>query len=93
MKTKVMVRFPRMARIAVAAGTLGLVAGSVACGASSDGGKGAESGGDNGGLVGNPAPDFSVQAVTNGKGAVSLKALRGKVVLVDFWGTFCEPCK
>ncbi|HEY8039025.1 MAG TPA: TlpA disulfide reductase family protein, partial [Polyangiaceae bacterium] len=21
------------------------------------------------------------------------KSMRGKVVLVDFWGTFCEPCK
>ena len=28
-----------------------------------------------------------------GPGTVSLKSLRGKVVLVDFWGTFCEPCK
>jgi peroxiredoxin len=42
---------------------------------------------------GNPAPDFSVKALVGGKGTVSLKSLRGKVVLVDFWGTFCEPCK
>ena len=46
-----------------------------------------------GGLVGKPAPDFSVGAVANGKGKVALSDLRGKVVLVDFWGTFCEPCK
>jgi len=45
------------------------------------------------GLVGNPAPDFSIPAVANGKGKVALSDLRGKVVLVDFWGTFCEPCK
>jgi len=45
------------------------------------------------GLVGKPAPDFSVGAVANGKGKVALRELRGKVVLVDFWGTFCEPCK
>jgi cytochrome c biogenesis protein CcmG/thiol:disulfide interchange protein DsbE len=44
-------------------------------------------------LVGKPAPDFSVTAVANGKGKVTLADLRGSVVLVDFWGTFCEPCK
>ena len=27
------------------------------------------------------------------EGAISLKDLRGQVVLLDFWGTFCEPCK
>jgi cytochrome c biogenesis protein CcmG, thiol:disulfide interchange protein DsbE len=75
---------------------LGLLLASLplfACGASADGGKGSESGGDSSGLVGNPAPDFTVRAVTGGSGTVSLKSLRGKVVLVDFWGTFCEPCK
>jgi len=46
-----------------------------------------------GGLVGKPAPDFAVAAAANGKGKVALSDLRGKVVLVDFWGTFCEPCK
>jgi cytochrome c biogenesis protein CcmG/thiol:disulfide interchange protein DsbE len=43
-------------------------------------------------LVGNPAPNFSVKALGS-KETVSLKKLRGRVVLVDFWGTFCEPCK
>ncbi len=61
------------------------------------GGGAAESSGEStpvsGGLVGKPAPDFSVSAVANGKGKVALSDLRGKVVLVDFWGTFCEPCK
>ena len=76
---------------------LGLVLASLpllACGATADNGKGSESGGgDKGGLIGNPAPDFSVKALAGGSGTVSLKSLRGKVVLVDFWGTFCEPCK
>jgi peroxiredoxin len=61
------------------------------------GGGAAESGGDSTpaerGLVGKPAPDFSVAAVANGNGTLALSDLRGKVVLVDFWGTFCEPCK
>ena len=62
-----------------------------ACGAAS-GEKGAESASGENGLVGNPAPDFSVAKAT-GKGSISLGDLRGKVVVVDFWGTFCEPCK
>ncbi len=44
------------------------------------------------GLVGNPAPNFVAKAVGS-KDTVSLKRWRGQVVLVDFWGTFCEPCK
>lgn len=65
-----------------------------ACGGASDDSPGAASGGEGGkGLVGKPAPDFSVAAVVNGKGKVSLDSLHGKVVLLDFWGTFCEPCK
>jgi cytochrome c biogenesis protein CcmG/thiol:disulfide interchange protein DsbE len=75
-------------------GALAGVFGIAGCGASgAESGKGSESGGDSAGLVGNPAPEFSVKAVTGGSGTVSLKSLRGKVVLVDFWGTFCEPCK
>ncbi len=66
------------------------------CGAAAEGGSSggdADSPSDSKGLVGHKAPDFSVSAVANGKGQVSLADLRGKVVVVDFWGTFCEPCK
>jgi len=67
---------------------------AVGCGAASDDSAGAASGGEGGkGLVGKPAPAFTVPAVVNGKGKVSLDSLHGKVVLLDFWGTFCEPCK
>jgi peroxiredoxin len=65
----------------------------VGCGGAAADSAGGDAPSDKGDLVGNQAPDFNVQAVTGGKGTVSLKSLRGKVVLVDFWGTFCEPCK
>ena len=61
-----------------------------ACGGST---PGADSAADTGGLVGNPAPEFHVKPVTGSKDPISLKELRGQVVLLDFWGTFCEPCK
>jgi cytochrome c biogenesis protein CcmG/thiol:disulfide interchange protein DsbE len=43
-------------------------------------------------IVGNPAPAFTLDSVTV-PGSVSMSSLAGQVVIVDFWGTFCEPCK
>jgi cytochrome c biogenesis protein CcmG, thiol:disulfide interchange protein DsbE len=38
------------------------------------------------------APDFVLKDVLSGKD-VSLKDFKGKFVLLDFWGTFCPPCR
>ncbi|WP_437602681.1 TlpA disulfide reductase family protein [Sorangium sp. So ce590] len=79
--------FARIAAVLCAAIALSLPAG---CGGAATAAPPAPQAG--GGLIGSAAPELAAEVVS-GEGPSTLKDASGKVVIVDFWATYCHPCR
>ena len=43
--------------------------------------------------AGAPAPAFALPVVANGHGTLSLDSLKGRAVYLNFFASWCQPCK